>query len=128
MAAKNFIIQKLKHISSLFPEMSFKYRINPSTGTHLIQVSPLESYTTNLDYLKTEVEFETSFENNFKDDEIVFISTDSTFDIRQPQFEIVGNRVTNTVDDSWLDPVFKTNINDNIDPTTNYALAAWNYE
>jgi hypothetical protein len=124
MAAKNFIIQKLKHISSLFPEMSFKYGINPSTGTHLIQVSPLESYTTNLDYLKAEDEFETSFENNFKDDAIVFISTDSTFDIRQPEFEIVGNRITNTVDDSWLDPVFKTNINDNIDPTTNYALAA----
>lgn len=124
MTAKNFIIQQLKSISSLFPEMSFKYGINPSTGTHIIQVSPLESYNSNENYLKVEDEFESSFENNFKDDEIIFVSTDSTFDIAQPEFEIIGNRVTNTMDDSWLESFFDTNINDSIDPTTNYALAA----
>jgi len=128
MTARNFIIQQLKNISSLFPEMSFKYGVNPSTGTHLIQVRPLDAYTSNEAYLKAEDEFEHSFENNYKNEEILFVSIDSTFDIAQPEFEIIGTRITNTVDDSWLESFFDTNINDSIDPTTNYALAAWNYE
>ena len=104
--------------------MSFKYGINPSTGTHIIQVRPLESYTENKAYLKAEDEFERLFESNFKDDEIIFVSTDSTFQIEQPEFEIIAARVSNTMDDSWLESLFETQLNDSIDPTTNYSIAA----
>lgn len=124
MTPTEFIIENLKNISSLFPEMSFKYGINPSTGTHIIQVSPLETYTSNEAYLKAEDAFERSFENNFKGDDILFVSTDSILDVEKTDFEIIGTKVANTMDDSWLESFFDTNTNEDIDPTINYALAA----
>lgn len=124
MNASKFIIEQLKNISLLFPDMSFKYGINPSTGTHIIKVEPLETYANNEDYLRAEDAFEQSFENKFMEETIVFVSTDSALDIAKTEFEIIGTRITNTMDDSWLESFFDTNINNDIDPTTNYALAA----
>lgn len=124
MTTSEFIIEQLKNISSLFPEISFKYGINSSTGTHVILVGPLDIYTNNKAYLIAEAAFEQSFENYFKGESILFISTDSPIDIEKIEFEIIVTRVTNTMDDSWLDSFFETHINDSIDPTANYALAA----
>ena len=41
MNPKDFIKARLNELRNIFPELSFKYKFNPSTSTHIVDVRPL---------------------------------------------------------------------------------------
>jgi len=88
MKTKEYIRKKLNEISDIFPELIFRYQFNENTETHIIEVRPLETYQTNVDYIKCEAELMYDFENEFFPETILFVSEDSLTQITNPEFSI----------------------------------------
>src|SRR5208283_2453773 len=86
MKSKDFIIKRLNELRNIFPELSFKYKFNPNTSTHVIDVQPLDCYKENADYIKYEADFGFEFDNIFYPETVLFVSEDSLTQINNPEF------------------------------------------
>ncbi|NMC58519.1 MAG: hypothetical protein GYA51_03905 [Candidatus Methanofastidiosa archaeon] len=86
MNPKEFIKNRLNELRNIFPELSFKYKYNPHTSTHIVDVRPLDCYQKNQDYIKYEAEFGFEFDNIFYPETILFVSEDSLTQISNPEF------------------------------------------
>ncbi len=86
MNPKEFIKNRLNELRNIFPELSFKYKYNPNTSTHIVDVRPLDCYQKNQDYIKYEAEFGFEFDNIFYPETILFVSEDSLTQISNPEF------------------------------------------
>jgi len=124
MESKEYLRNKLNEISSIFPELIFRYQFNENTETHIIEVKPLEAYQTNNVYIKYEAELMFNFENEFYPQTILFVSDDSLTQITQPEFTIQKQ--------VFVNPTLKANYRFLVDKEDlfcdlsddNYALAA----
>ena len=65
MNPKNFIKTRLNEIRNIFPELSFIYKFNPNTSTHIVDVRPVDCFKENPDYIKYEADFGFEFDNLF---------------------------------------------------------------
>ncbi len=86
MNPKEFIKNRLNELRNIFPELSFKYKYNPNTSTHIVDVRPLDCYQKNQDYIKYEAEFGFEFDSIFYPETILFVSEDSLTQIINPEF------------------------------------------
>ncbi|MCE5346702.1 MAG: hypothetical protein LLG13_10505 [Bacteroidales bacterium] len=92
MTPKNFIIRRLNELRNIFPELSFKYKFNQHTSTHIIDVRPLDCFSSNQDYIKYEADFSYEFDNLFSPETILFISENSLTEIKNPDFVFNTNQ------------------------------------
>jgi hypothetical protein len=92
MNSKEFIKNRLNELRNIFPELSFKYKYNPNTSTHIVDVRPLDCYQRNQDYIKYEAEFGFEFDNIFYPETILFVSEDSLTQISNPEFVFNANQ------------------------------------
>lgn len=83
----DLIRNHLFELRNIFPELSFKYKYNPDTSTHIVYVRPLDYFRKNQDYIKYEAEFSYEFDNIFFPEIILFVSEDSLIQISNPKFE-----------------------------------------
>jgi len=86
MNPKEFIKNRLNELRNIFPELSFKYKYNPNTSTHIVDVRPLDCYQKNQDYIKYEAELGFEFDNIFYPETVLFVSEDSLTQISNPEF------------------------------------------
>jgi len=125
MSPKDFIKARLNEIRNVFPELSFKYKFNSNTSTHIVDVRPLNCYQKNKDYIKYEAEFGFEFDNIFYPETILFVSEDSLTQISNPEFVFNANQFS----EDLQKPVAVVEINSVLADThfmlePDYALAA----
>lgn len=92
MTPRNFIIRRLNELRNIFPELSFKYKFNQHSSTHIIDVRPLDCFSSNQDYIKYEADFSYEFDNLFSPETILFISENSLTEIKNPDFVFNTNQ------------------------------------
>lgn len=92
MNPKDFIKARLNELRNIFPELSFKYKFNPITSNHIVDVRPLDCYKENHDYIKYEADFSFEFDNRFYPETILFVSEDSLTQISNPEFVFNANQ------------------------------------
>lgn len=119
MNPKDFIIRRLNELRNFFPELSFKYKFNQHTSTHIIDVRPLECFSSNQDYIKSEADFSYEFDNLFYPETILFISKDSLTEIKDPDFVFSANQfsedfqvtpLTVEVTKGWIETNFEVEV------------------
>jgi hypothetical protein len=84
MESKNYIVNELERIKSIFPEISFKYKYIESELLYIIYVEPLEIYENDQNYMKEESDLLYNFENKFLTESIMFISENSLTKMEEP--------------------------------------------
>lgn len=97
MSPKDFIKARLNEIRNIFPELSFKYKFNSNTSTHIVDVRPLNCYQKNQDYIKYEAEFGFEFDNRFYPETVLFVSEDSLTQIDNPEFVFNANQFSEDI-------------------------------
>lgn len=92
MNPKDFIKTRLNELRNIFQELSSKYKFNPTTDTHIVDVRPIEFYSKNMDYIKYEADFSFEFDNLFYPETILFISEYPLTEIGNPDFVFGANQ------------------------------------
>ncbi len=87
MDAKDYLYHELKGLAAEFPEVQFKYAFNPIIFTHIVELLPLCEYQTNDQLADAWIPLSFKFRENFPDDEIAFVSSDSKLSIKEAQFQ-----------------------------------------
>lgn len=125
MNPKDFIKTRLNELRNIFPELSFKYKFNPNTATHIVDVRPIEFYTKNLDYIKYEADFSFEFDSLYYPETILFVSEDSLTEISNPDFVFSANQFSEELQNKVPPLVFKNPmVETHFDFDIDYALAA----
>ena len=125
MNPKDFIKARLNELRNIFPELSFKYKFNPNTSTHIVDVRPLDCYKENPDYIKYEADFGFEFDNRFYPETILFVSEDSLTQINNPEFVFNANQFSEDL--QVLPPLLEVNskwAQTHYEFEVEYALAA----
>lgn len=94
MNAKEFLIKKLKELSSKFEDVKIRYEYRKNTYSHIIEVIPLAIFNNDEDYMLAESNLEDEFESLFPQEDIVFISEDSLTEIRNPDLLLGYDLIT----------------------------------
>ena len=90
MKVKDYIIEKLNELVTLFPLIKVSYQIDDCSNSNYIKVVPKEEFDYNPDYQKFETNFIIEFINQFPYDEVVFVSDGSLIEIQNPVYEVEG--------------------------------------
>jgi len=110
MKAKDYIINKLKDLVNLFPEMSFDYVYDELSVTHIIEVHPLGYYDSNISFRKKEAKIIFDFSNTFVSESIVFVSDESLIRVENPEFVIKSPDFSiKSIIDSYKNITYKVN-------------------
>jgi len=125
MNPKEFIKARLNELRNIFPELSFKYKSNPNTSTHIVDVRPLDCYNENPDYIKYEADFGFEFDNIFYPETILFVSEDSLTQITNPEFVFNANQFSEDLQ-ALLPPIEVKSkwVHTHYEVEIEYALAA----
>ena len=124
MNPKDFIKARLNELRNIFSQLSFKYKFNPNTSTHVVDVRPLDCYTENPDYIKYEADFGYEFDNIFYPETILFISEDSLTQIDNPEFVFNANQFSEDLQVSVLPVEINGWTQNHYEFQVEYALAA----
>jgi hypothetical protein len=119
-SAKDFLIENLNRISVLFPEVNIRYEYRSSTNSHIIEVIPLSVFKNNDNYIIAEINLEESFEEQFPNEDLVFISEDSLTTINNAEFAFGNNLMS--FDVSFVE---SNNITGSFDETFNDVSVSW---
>jgi len=125
MKAQDFLIEKLRELSSKYEEVKIRYEYRANTQSHIIEIIPLSFFDKNAEYLLDEANIERQFEELYPFDNIVFISEGSLIEIRKADLELGYNKLV--FDYNKVIPVFEVlEYTDMLESTGcyNYALAA----
>lgn len=118
---KEFLIE----VNRRFPDLKFKCGHGSSEHTYIVEVYPLSEFNNNEIYAKMELDFSYSFEDKYKECDIIFVSEEDICKVEYVLFEIgygspIEYKKNNTIFDfdfdSWLIEQKACEIN--------YALAA----
>jgi len=124
MSPKEFIKARLNELRNIFPELSFKYKFNPNTSTHIVDVRPLDCYKENPDYIKYEADFGFEFDNRFYPETVLFVSEDSLTQISNPEFVFNANQFSEDIQVSVLPVEINGWAQNHYEFQVEYALAA----
>lgn len=83
MKSKEFILYRLNGIVEQFHGITFKYKFDEKELTHIIQVEPLEEFSNN-SYMETESDLVFDFNNQYPDETILFVSSESIITVENP--------------------------------------------
>lgn len=86
LRANEFIKQEIGQIARSFPNVQFKYAFNKDIQCHIIEITPLEQFNSNLALDKAWIPVSINFQEQYPKDEIAFISSDSILKIENPEF------------------------------------------
>ena len=131
MSSVEFIINNLKDLHKKFVQSNIRYEFLPNLKSHLIEITPKEFYDCD-DYINEELIFEEKFQENFKNEDIVFVTSDSLNKINCPIFEVYSeqNGIFRTIFEefefanSFEEPVFYNVIEIKNAGNNEFALAA----
>lgn len=125
MNSKEFLIERLKEMSSKFEDVKIRYEYRTNTYSHIIEVIPLAIFDSNEQYMLAEANLENEFESLFPQEDIVFVSEDSLTEIKNPDLLLGNESITFEV--SEVSQSFVVNgFTEEVDfwGCENYALAA----
>lgn len=86
MLAKDFIKEKLTFLAQAFPHILIKYEFNELIKTHVVELSPIESYYKDPVLDDAWIDISSKFQERFPSEDISFVSVDSTLKINNPEF------------------------------------------
>jgi len=124
MSPKEFIKARLNELRNIFPELSFKYKFNSSTSTHIVDVRPLDCFKKNPDYIKYEADFGYEFDNIYYPETILFVSEDSLTQISNPEFVFNADQFSEDLQASVLPIEINGWAQNHYEIQVEYALAA----
>ena len=87
MKAVEYLQKELKIIANNFPNVNIRYGYNEMIRTHIIELLPLIEYNTNEDLDNAWIPLSISFLENYIDEELAFISSDSSLSLKNIIFE-----------------------------------------
>jgi hypothetical protein len=87
MEARDYLRKELKLIAEKFPNVNIRYGYDNIIDTHIIELLPLIEYNTNDELDKAWIPLSISFLDNYMDEEIAFVSSDSSLSIKNVLFE-----------------------------------------
>jgi hypothetical protein len=125
MKSIEYLKTELKKRSVLFASIRIRYEFRSSTGTHVIEVMPSSIFSDNKNYIDSEIKLESTFENLFPNENILFIDNDSLTEVSNPIFQIgyetttLIERIPVSVEESIV-----TGYSTSLCGGFNYALAA----
>lgn len=90
MKSSEHIISQLKTLTSLFPYLKVRYKFEPLSLCHFIEVLPPDEYGGNSEYINFERQFENNFNSFYVDEDICFLTGGSLFEIEDADFEMKG--------------------------------------
>lgn len=89
-----FLVGKLKELFNTFNGIKIRYEFNGYMDLHLIEILPLETFESDNDFILQEIKIQDEFEKLFgKNEEILFISSDSLNKIENSEFSIGYNEL-----------------------------------
>lgn len=88
MTAKDFIIERLKMISSKIKDVSLRYAFDVRSNFHIVEVSPDGIYSNDGEYRLLESDVEMEFMSKFPDEDILFSERSDLNDMTNLIFEI----------------------------------------
>ena len=125
MKAQDFLIEKLRELSSKYEDVKIRYEYRANTQSHIIEIIPLSFFDKNVEYLLDETNIERLFEELYPSENIVFISEGSLIEIRKADLELGYKKLV--FDNDKLIPEYEvleyTNLLE-LGGYCNYALAA----
>lgn len=87
MKSTEFVIERMKELTEKFSDIQIRYEYREHKKLHLIEILPLKIFESD-EYFIEEDKFEADFIEYYPEEDIVFISSDSLNEIRNPDFEI----------------------------------------
>ena len=92
MTSREYIINRLNQLSTIFPTIKFRYEISKSTGCHIIEVTHRLNEDESEAYLKTEMRLDMDFATNYPAEDILFVTEESLTKIHNAELVIEGNK------------------------------------
>jgi hypothetical protein len=96
MLAREFLYERLESLSRDFPAVQIKYKFNKWAKTHIVELTPVESYYTDTALENAWMNLVGTFTDNFPAGDISFISSDSILSINHPEFSFNVHEVLST--------------------------------
>lgn len=87
MNSVEFLKNELKTLAQKFPKVHIKYGFNSLIETHIVELLPLIEYTENIELDKAWIPLSIQFMEEYVDDNIAFISSDSPLSLKEVTFE-----------------------------------------
>jgi len=87
MTPVDFLYEELRKIATAFPEVHIKYGFNKLICTHIVEMLPAEEFHSNESLDKSWIPLSFEFRNRFAEEQIAFISSDSTLALKEIIFE-----------------------------------------
>lgn len=91
MIAKDWIVNKIKDLALLMPQLKVRYENHLISSTHFLEVVPNSIFYLNEQYKTWEEEVTFKFIENFPNQNICFISNDAIVGLEHIDFEITGS-------------------------------------
>lgn len=88
MNAKKFIKENLKYIFKKIEGISIRYEHISHINAHVIEITPINIFELDEEYMLLETAFEENFDKEFPSEELVFVSSDSLTKIKNAEFEL----------------------------------------
>lgn len=87
MKAADFLHKELKAIADRFPNVNIRYGYDDIIETHIVELLPLIEYNTNEELDKAWIPLSINFLEIYSNDEIAFVSSDSSLSLKNIIFE-----------------------------------------
>ena len=88
--AVDYVINRLFELSSKFSDIGIRYEFDNTDNYHLIEITPLELFENDENYLNAEIALEEEFRSRFTGQNILFVSTESLNRVNQPILILVN--------------------------------------
>jgi hypothetical protein len=109
MTSVEFLRAELSLIAEKFQNVHIKYGFNSKIETHIVELLPLIEYTSNRDLDNAWIPLSIKFMETFKDEEIAFISSDSSLSLKEFIFEFNAgvSKEENFISEILVEPIGK---------------------
>lgn len=87
MTPAEFLRKELGELAEKFPSVHIKYGYDKTIFTHIVEILPLSEFEGNDSLLEAWMPLSFEFRQNFREEDIAFVSSDSTLRVDSPLFE-----------------------------------------
>jgi hypothetical protein len=88
-----FLKNKLEFLTNEIEGIMYRYEFRESSQSHVIEITPREIYENNKVYRDLELKIEQEFENNFPQEEILFVTEGSLIKISNTNISFSGKSI-----------------------------------
>ncbi len=117
---------ELQELFSLIDGIEIRYEFKKSTFTHIVEVKPLDLFSSNNLYIEKEIELEEKFSELFPNEDLVFVSENSLSKIEEADLTLVSFKVAYKQEKQMFYTIdeFINDFQIDEEGENNYALAA----